>query len=254
MTGRRQRKRDDRVTGDRFGYRWRVEAHAHTPSIPGLAAEGASAIGSLLAGTARQLTRIRRSPKPLHPAGTVVTGTLTRTGTEKSGVDWLDGSGTDEVVVRVSRAIGLPGAVPDIYGLALRIPTDQGHADVLLAMTGLGRLTRFMLTVGREITARPLTTLVPYRTSRGPLLIAAKALEPDPGDDPTGLRFELLWSVGVGDWVRFADLVIPSTSGPDPEISFDAVTHPPPGLQNYPWVRRMREPAYQAARETSGRD
>ncbi len=244
----------DRVAGDRFGYRCRVEAHAHTPSIRGLATEGASAIGSLLAGAARQLTRIRRSRKPLHPAGTVVVGTLTRTAGEQSGVDWLDATGTDEVLVRVSRAIGLPGAVPDIYGLALRIPTDQGYADVLLATTGLGKLTRFVLTAGREVTSRPLTTLMPYRTSLGPLLIAAKPVAAEPGDDPTGLRFELLWSVGLGDWVRFADLDIPSTSGPDPEISFDAVAHPPPGLQNYAWVRRMREPAYQAARETSGRD
>jgi hypothetical protein len=237
-----------------------VETHAHTPSIPGLVADGASAVGALLAGGARQLTRLRRSAKPLHPSGAVVTGTLTRTGSVASGVDWLGSTGTDEVLVRVSRAIGLPGALPDIHGLALRIPTEDGCADVLLASTGLGRLTRFILTAGRDITARPLTTLLPYRTARGPLLIAAKPVDGEPGDNTTGLRFEtglgfeLFWSVAVGPWVRFAELAIPSTSGPDPTISFDAVAYPPPGLQNYPWVRRLREPAYRAARETSGRD
>lgn len=230
-----------------------MEARTHTPSIPGLAAGGASAIGSVLAGAARQVTRLRRSSKPLHPAGTVVLGTLTRTESADSGVAWLDSIGTDEVLVRLSRAVGLPGTLPDIYGLALRIPAGGGHSDVLLASTGLGRLTRYLLTAGRDITARPLTTLIPYQTSRGPLMIAADPVTGEPGDGSTGLRFELLWSVGFGPWVSFAELVIPSTSGPDPDISFDAVAHPPPGLRIYPWVRRVREPAYLAARETSGR-
>lgn len=241
----------EHVDEERFGYHRAVEAHTHTPSIPGLAADGASAIGSVLAEAARQLTRIRRSSKGLHPVGTVVLGTLTRLDSADSGVAWLDSIGTDEVLVRLSRAVGLPGALPDIYGLALRVPAGEGHADILLASTGLGRLTRYMLTAGRDITARPLTTLIPYQTARGPLMIAADPVDREPGSP--GLRFDLLWSVGFGPWARFAELTIPKTSGPDPDISFDAVTHPPPGLRSYPWARRMREPAYQAARETSGR-
>lgn len=230
-----------------------MTAHPHVPSLPGLVSDGASAVGGALAGITRQLTRLRRSAKPLHPAGSVVVGRLVRTGDSDSGVRWLDEPGEDEVTVRISRAIGLPGAVPDIYGLALRVPTTEGRADVLLATTGLGKVTRFVLTAGRQVTARPLTTLVPYRSPRGPLLLAAKPLGSGP-DGSAGLRFELQWSVGLGPWATFAVLDVPSTSGPDSAISFDAVENPPPGLENYRWVRRLREPAYATARKTSGRD
>ena len=44
-----------------------------------------------------------------------------------------------------------------------------------------------------------------------------------------------------------------TTAGPDPAISFDAVANPVPGLEPYGWVRRLREPAYRAARAESGR-
>jgi hypothetical protein len=50
------------------------------------------------------------------------------------------------VLVRQSRAVGLPPRVPDIFGLAVQVPTQDGrHVDLLLASTGVGRLTRFTL-------------------------------------------------------------------------------------------------------------
>lgn len=216
------------------------------PHLSELADGAASTAGSILAGASRALTWTRPSRKPLHPAGDVVTGRLVRSGgDEPSGVAWLDTPGEDDVVVRFSRAIGLPRALPDIFGIAVRVPVDDGCADVLLATTGLGRLTRFVLTGGRGIGARPLTTLLPYRGPDGPILLAARA---------TGeLTFELLWARGVGDWVRFARLEVGDTAGPDPAISFDPVRNPLPGLDFYPWVRRLREPAYRAARDASGR-
>ena len=215
-------------------------------------AEGAaSAAGSVLAGASRALTWSRRSRKPLHPEGAVVTGGLLRTGGDGSaGVPWLDGRGDDEVLVRISRAIGLPRALPDIHGIAVRIPLAGGFADLLLASTGLGRITRFVLTAGHDVRRRPLTTLLPYRGPRGPVLIGARArndhLDPNPS-------FDLLWSTGLGAWVRFARLSVSDVAGPDDPVSFDPVLNPLPGLTFYPWVRRLREPAYHAARDASGR-
>jgi hypothetical protein len=208
--------------------------------------------GGVLGGSARALTWVRRSPKPLHPGGEIVRGTLRRIGSEGSGVPWLNMPGVDEVLVRISRAVGLPDAVPDIHGLAVRIPIADGEsADLLLAQTGLGRLTRFTLTAGRRISSRPLTTLLPYRSPAGPLLIGAAAKMTEAGWD--GRTFELFWSVGVGRWSEFGELVLLSEPGPDADVSFDAVTNPLPGLEPYDWVRRLREPAYRSAREESGR-
>lgn len=226
----------------------------YTPTLAGLVGDAASAAGGMLGGAARQLTKVRRSRKPLHPAGDVVTGTLTRTGSALSGVPWLDSTGTDEVVVRLSRAVGLPHAVPDIHGLAIKVPTAGGHADLLLASTGLGRVTRFVLTAGRHLTDRPLTTLLPYRSPGGPLLIAARPLSGAAAEEAgAALRFELLWSHKLGPWVPFAELTVGSSAGPDPALSFDPVANPLPGLQTYDWIRRLRAPAYRAARDESGR-
>ncbi|HWJ82951.1 MAG TPA: hypothetical protein VNS55_12005 [Nocardioides sp.] len=213
----------------------------------------AGALGGVLAGASRVLTHLRRGPKPLHPEGEVVSGTLRRTGSAGCGVPWLESTGTDDVVVRLSRAVGLPDALPDIYGLAVRVPAGGRPADLLLASTGLGPVTRFVLTAGRVVTSRPLTTLLPYRSPQGPLLIAARPSRPraDGVGDP--LQFDLLWSLGLGRWTRFGELVVSDQVGPDPTISFDPIENPLPDLEVYSWVRRLREPAYGAARDESGR-
>lgn len=147
------------------------------------------------------------------------------------------------MLVRRSRAVGLPEGLPDIHGLAIRVPLQGGgHGDLLLATTGRGRLTRFLLTAGRTPYSRPLTTLLPYRTPTGPKLIAALAR--------SAHRYELAYASPGGSWHQFGDLVLSSTRGPDPLVSFAPVRNTLPGLENYDWVRRLREPAYAAARHS----
>lgn len=206
----------------------------------------ASAGGAALSGAARALAVVRRPAKPLHPHGDLVHGTVHRSGSsEPTGVRWLDEPGSDEVVVRLSRAIGLAAPLPDIYGIALRIPVERGHADLLLATTGLGRVTRFVLTPTRSPDGRPLTTLLPYRSPTGPLLLAAQPL----GD----AIFDLLWARPGGAWASFGRLVLSDEEGPDPTVSFDPLLNTLPGLENYSWVRRLRQPAYASARAQRSR-
>ena len=149
------------------------------------------------------------------------------------------------MLVRQSRAVGLPAPVPDIFGLALRVPTPDGrHGDLLFATTGLGRLTRFALTGSRSPYRRPLTTLLPYRTPVGGVLLAAVF-----HDERT---LGLAWAVRTGTWHPFADLVLSREpdDGNDALVSFDPVTNTLPGLETYDWVRRLREPAYATARHS----
>ncbi|HEU4513900.1 MAG TPA: hypothetical protein VFR87_12405 [Nocardioidaceae bacterium] len=201
----------------------------------------ASVGGAGLAAATRVVAAVRPAAKPLHPKGDVVTARLRRSGGHHTGSAWLDQAGSDEVLVRRSRAVGLPAGLPDIHGLAIRIPLQDGRqGDLLLAMTGRGRLTRFLLTAGRTPYSRPLTTLLPYRTPTGPKLVAAVAR--------TEHRYELAYASAGGSWHPFGDLVLSSTQGPDPLVSFDPVRNTLPGLDNYDWVRRLREPAYRTAR------
>lgn len=199
--------------------------------------------GAVLAGAVRVVDAVRPAAKPLHPRGELVTGHLRRTGGQQTGAAWLDTAGSDEVLVRRSRAVGLPGPVPDIHGLAVRVPLEGGaHGDLLLATTGRGRISRFVLTAGRTPGSRPLTTLLPYRTPSGPRLIGAVAVDEH--------RYELAHASPGGRWHPFGDLVLSTTRGPDPLVSFDPVLNPLPGLDTYEWVRRLREPAYATARRT----
>lgn len=200
----------------------------------------ADAGGKVLATTLSVMAG-RRAAKPLHPAGAVVLGRLDRIPAQRAtGIPWLDEPGVDEVLVRRSRAVGLPATLPDIHGLAVRVPVRSGHADLLFASTGRGAVTRFLLTVSRSPEGRPLTTLLPYRSPAGPLLLAATASGAD--------RFTLSWATGTGNWHDFGTLVLSGSPGGDELVSFDPVINTIPGLENYEWVRRLREPSYSMAR------
>jgi len=209
-------------------------------------ATGAASLGGAgLAGAARAIAAVRPAAKPLHPKGDLVGGELVRSGTERgaaTGVPWLDEAGRDQVMVRLSRAMGLPQVLPDIHGLAMRVPLGcDRHGDLLFATTGTGRWTRFLLAPGWKV-QRPMTTLLPYRTPAGPVLLAIRAVAED--------RYELALAVGRGEWSRFGELALSGATGPDPTISFDPVRNPLPGLEIYEWVARLREPAYLTARRT----
>lgn len=203
-------------------------------------AGGLLSSGVVAVGAARQRT------KPLHPDGQLRRATVTRMGGgSPTGVAWLDEPGRDDALVRLSRAIGLPNGLPDIRGLAVRLQLEESPGDLLLATTGLGRLTRFVLTATRRPTGRPLTSLLPYRSPRGPILLAAV---------PESARtFDLRWAGPAGAWVSFGTLELGEPLGDDTRVSFDPLLNVLPGLTNYGWVERLREPAYWAARRRTHR-
>lgn len=207
----------------------------------------AAGAGRALATLTTAFGALRRLDKPLHPHGTVHPGVLVRTGSDTpTGVPWLDGAGEDPVVVRLSRSIGLPPTLPDIHGLALRCPIGGGHVDLLFATTGLGRVGRHLL-VPRVDAARPMSTLLPYRTAAGPVVLGARPAGPE--------RLALAWAaVGADAWHTFAHLELHAGAA-DRLISFDPLLNAAPGLEPYPWVVRLREPAYAwaRARRSAGR-
>jgi hypothetical protein len=204
-----------------------------------------SAAGQVLRAVTR-LISARPAGKPLHPRGSTTRGTLCRFGSAtRTGAQWLDGTGDDRVIVRQSRAVGLPPPFPDVFGLAVRVPTSGGgHGDLLLASTGLGRLTRFILTLARSPHSRPMTTLLPYRTPLGPVLLSAEFR------DRTTITMS--WAVLFGAWHPFAELRLDDDAGdePDTPLSFEPVANTVPGLVTYDWVRRLRAPAYATARRS----
>ncbi|MBE7325729.1 hypothetical protein IEQ44_13835 [Nocardioides sp. Y6] len=199
--------------------------------------------GLLLSGATLGVAALRRAPKPLHPRGEVWQGVLTREGGASSrvGVAWLDEPGHDDVLVRRSAAVGLPAWSWDIQGLALRLPQWEG-ADILLASTGAGPWSRFVLLPARAARISGYTSLLPYPTPVGPVFLRAEPAEKE--------RHVLSYALGRGDWVRFGELRLIARSPEDP--SFDPVRSPHPELGNYRWVERLRAPAYVSARRSRG--
>src|SRR5690606_32030839 len=109
-------------------------------------------LGRMLASALRSLQRVR-SPRPVHPHGVALSGTLRFvTQGSRSGLQFIDNPPAAQIAVtaRVSRSIGLPLPLPDILGLAIRIPASSGPADILLASTGFGVPSRFWLALHRS--------------------------------------------------------------------------------------------------------
>ena len=212
---------------------------------------GASQVGGeVLRVTFAAVARLRPTEKPLHPRGDTMSATIRRTGLSPGvGVPWIDEAGVDDVHVRVSRAIGLPVQWPDIRGLAIRVSTgSETHGDLLFATTGRSRLGRFMLLPARDSFSRTYSTLFPYRTAAGPLLLAA---QPDGHDS-----FNLACASPRGAWRTFGRLRLDASSTDAPTgsdgvgPSFDPVLNQIPGLDYYPWARSLREGSYRAARRS----
>jgi hypothetical protein len=213
-------------------------------------------VGAPLAGLARL-----RGGKPMHPRGAVFSAVLDRHGSgpgDAWGVPWLDTAASEDAVVRFSRGAGLPAPLPDLLGLALRLPSASGTPiDLLLSTTGRGAVTR-LLPVPRRDTAAVYSSIMGYRSDAGILRFAALPEDDGVPSEPAplaeevsrqGLSFTLAVARGAGPWRPFGRLVIGEPAGPlDPGIRFDAVLHPPPGLVPDGPMARFRAPAYARAR------
>lgn len=221
-------------------------------------------VGRVLAGVMGALLKVR-GPRPIHTTGVALQGRITwrPPSAVPSGIEWIDDRGAGsppQVAARYSRGASLPAALPDVLGLAVRVGTAHGPADLLLSTTGYGVPGRFLLVPRRRADGAWFSTLMPYRGTLGPVLVAARsrtpvrlpahmedlraALEREPW------RLELLFAGPRGRWHRFAELELTPAPGPidRPTPRFDAVRNPLPGAGTYRWTRRLREPAYARAR------
>jgi hypothetical protein len=206
--------------------------------------------------------KVVRPDRPIHPKGVALTGAIERRpGSVESGILWIDSPGTGAVSARLSRSLGMPPGWPDILGLALRITTETGPADVLLASTAMSWPGRFLLTAHRYASNSQLTSLMPYEGSRGPVLLAVVPEVTGKGLPATPEAFRqalatTTWTLGLyharptGKWIRFGTLHLALDPGtPDLTTRFDPLRRPLPGAGTYKWAAKLRAPSYEAARQ-----
>src|SRR4051795_6690501 len=170
--------------------------------MPDLADTAGRAVAVLLAALARL-----RHAKPMHPEGVVFTAVLDRRALG-IGIDWLDQTRTDDVLVRLSRGAGLPDRFPDLLGFALRLPGER-PVDVLLSSAGQGRRARWLPGLRRDA-ATPYGSLMSYGSTAGRVRLAAVAQGGPLPSDRDGLTaagpdrvFTLSAAVGGGPWQPF---------------------------------------------------
>ncbi len=172
-----------------------------------------------------------------------------------------------DVLGRVSKGVGLPGALPDIAGLAWRMRSRSATPtpwDVLLASSLGGGLGRVALAPVRTWTGATFSSLMPFRFDGGVWWVRARLVTiievAGLGLDPirnrirsTGVEFEIEQAAGTGAFLRLANLTLTTVVPDRNEVAFDPVLNTAPGVQLVPgWLTDLRRAAYRRSRE--GRD
>lgn len=205
----------------------------------------------------RNLSRLR-GKRGFHPFGVGFAARLTPLG---GGLEGTAFGRESETLVRLSRSLGLPEALPDPCGLALRVPDAHGpgrHQDLLMVSSALPPGGRHALLPSRGFCDLPYSSLLPYRLGGRTVVLGARALAPRPGpklEDLAerrvgGLEFELRAAGLTGGWEPFARLSLAERLAPErsERLCFDP-TNTGGGLELVGLLNRLRGPAYAASQE-----
>jgi hypothetical protein len=201
-----------------------------------------------------------RNRRLFHPDGVLARGTLTRVAPPSEGLPMTSG----DVVGRVSKGVGLPGALPDIAGLAWRLPPTSQAAppwDVLLASTFRQRL---LLAPVSNWSAATFSSLMPLAHGGGRWWVQARlathigqvGLSLDTVRDriaTNGMEFDIEQAAGTGGFRPLARLTLHTLAADVGDLAFDPTVHSHPDVALSPgWLTGFRQAAYRRSRE--GRD
>lgn len=185
-----------------------------------------------------------RGERVIHAKGEAYTGQLTLLAhVDALGVPLAAGPRNRPVLVRFSRGAGLPDKLPDVLGIAIRIPDadGEGRPQDLMLSTGSGApIARRLLVPRRDYRAASYTSLISYDVGGRDLLVGAL---------PTDDGFALATAAGNGAWTAFGRLRIgerlPDEQGRNLEFS---ITNDAGGFRIGGRWRLARAGAYDAAR------
>lgn len=113
--------------------------------VPAPIAAVAGGLFRALSAARRPRARGRPGARILHPDGIGFAARLEIGGAEAGGDSLLGRRRVHPAIVRLSRAIGLPGPVPEPLGVAIRLVDARGpgrHQDLLFASSGQSPIAR----------------------------------------------------------------------------------------------------------------
>lgn len=209
-----------------------------------------------------------RHRRPFHPNGVLAKGSIERLAPPREGLP-IESA---DIVARISKALGIPGGMPDAAGLAWRNPPASSAAspwDVLLVSAGLGSgsaiLNRMLLRPVTLWSQAAYSSLMPFRYRNGhrdELWWLRARLETHLGDlsletvrrqiDSGGMEFLVEQARDSGAFTPVARIRLTATIPTDKhhDVAFDPVAHTAPGVQVWPgWLKAARQLAYRSSRE-----
>jgi hypothetical protein len=203
-----------------------------------------------------------RGRRFFHPVGIVATGQAERLAPAQCGLPVPSA----DVIARFSKAVGTPGSLPDLIGLAIRVAPQQRSStpwDILLVSAGSGVITRAVgLRPVTSWTEQTMTNLMPLRYRGDPWWLRARIVSEIDG---TGLSLDRIATQlekgaielaldqarGTADFTPLARLRLTAAlDSSQADFSFDPVINTAPGLTLFPgWLADLRVHAYRRSRE-----
>ncbi|WKG06764.1 phosphodiesterase [Mycolicibacterium sp. HK-90] len=201
-----------------------------------------------------------RHRRLFHPSGVLARGHLERTSPATRGLPLY----SCDVVGRVSKGVGTPDSVPDIAGLAWRMPPQLSGTpwDVLVASTLAGN--RFLLWPANSWTGITFSSLMPlsYEGTLWWLRVrlttefdgAGLSLDSVNGQlERGGIAFDIEQCSLPGEFEPLGRLSLNQKLPHGRDVSFDPTLHTAAGVRLVPdWLADVRRVAYRHSR--TGRD
>jgi hypothetical protein len=201
-----------------------------------------------------------RHRRLFHPDGVLAEGILERIAPPDEGLPMQ----SCDVIGRVSKGIGLRGGLPDIAGLAWRIPPPPDLRscspwDVLLASTLAG--SRVILAPARSWSGATFSSVMPLRFNGGVWWVRARLASDieTPGlsldvirdrIDSDGIDFDIEQAAGRGGFSPLARLTLRHVDPSRDDVGFDPVLHSDEDVRLVPgWLADFRRAAYRRSRE-----
>lgn len=151
-----------------------------------------------------------RGKRVFHPVGRAFTGVFTLAGGAGA---WLPPPLIEveerEAIVRMSRGAGLPYYLPDVLGLAVKIPDAYGPGsaqDWLLVTSGTDPVTRHSLIPAFDFMGRTYSSVLPYRVQNRMVTFGAR---------PVGTTDRVRTFADLERRVRASELVFDFTIAPE---------------------------------------
>ena len=144
-----------------------------------------------------------RGAKSLHPKGMVFEASLEVYGGDHApaAATLLSTPGEHRAVVRFSRSVGLPEGMPDLFGIALRLPDVHGpgrHQDLLAVTSVDAPVLHHIFVPVTDPQQAPYSSSLPYRAGGELFLIGMQPLPGSPRRGGTTIEERLERAAATG--------------------------------------------------------